>query len=188
MKKLFFYLLAYLLVNAVQAQIKMQGTEFNHFISRFPATPLPFELGRKEIIKKVEHDEYARIEQKYAEKYLNIAYSLVNEEAVDETPRKVAHYVAGFTAYDQWKVVICYWYDSPPSRELHDNFELIVFDKWGGKIASQVIAGIWVQDTQLAYVAQVGKDIIITITQTQNNTQEILKYKLTEKGLLLLMP
>jgi len=173
-------LCAFCLLNTYsKAQIKLHGTEFQFFANSFPAVSLPFVLGENEVVKAVTHENYERIQRRYAEMFLGIPYGFVNEDATEETPRKVPHFVGSFLAYQKWRVLVYYWYPSPPPREAQDYFELLVFDAQGGKVANQVIAGVWNNKKQFAQIKKIDKHIYIQVTPT--DAPSIL-YKLTKEG------
>jgi hypothetical protein len=153
-----------------QAQIKYQHIEFQAFANHFPILSLPIVIDEKAL----------KIAEREAQMFLGIEYQRFYDSG--EQPTQVAHFVGTFKAYQRWHVLLYYWFPFPSKREANDNFEIAVFDQMGAKVASQVIAGKWGEETRLASIAQIGKDIIIT-TETAGKPTE--QYLFTENAELI---
>ncbi len=173
--------LACLAVGKVQAQIKYQGIEFQYFHKSFPLIQFPYALEHEAVVQRTEREDYTRIAQREAQKFLAIEHSEIFE-GVSPIPDKVPHFVGAFVAYQKWFVLIYYWFPYPPKRERHDNFEIVVFDRQGGRQVHEVIAGAWGADRQYATIREAGKEIVIEITTLKNNQTQTYLRTLTEGG------
>lgn len=162
-----------------QAQIKYQHIEFQAFAHQFPILSLPILLDEK-ALKIAEREDYERVPDREAQMFLGIKYQRFYDSG--EQPTQVAHFVGTFKAYNRWQVLVYYWFPFPSKREANDNFEIAVFDQMGGKVASHIIAGKWGEQTRLASITQVGKDIVI-ITETAGKPTE--QYLFTENATLI---
>lgn len=177
------YVLVLLLshINKVEAQIKLQNIDFQYFHKSFPLLASPIVLDQKAVIEKPTREEYTRIDQHYAETFLGIEYQQLIEGA-SPIPQKVPHFVCAFMTNANYHALIYYWFPYPAKREINDNFELVIFDKKGGKQTSKIIAGVWGDVQQFASLREVGKEYIIEIIHYTNNTPQTTLYKITESG------
>jgi hypothetical protein len=163
-----------------KAQIKYQPVEFQLFAHQFPVVELPFALDSVWVWKKTEHEDYERIERRYAEMFLGVSYLQGENE---DLPTEVTHYVASFKAYQTWTILIYYSFPYPPKKTLQDSFKIAVFDYVGGIKGTYTVAGTWDKEQKFASIKPVGKDIIIEVVSKPS--QETVSYLFNRQGSLV---